>query len=140
MGLVPRSSEWSPDMSVFVVYAKSVSRLRAATSRAGCQAEKMRGCSSVTEAMTLNRTIFYCLWMCCCYNDPLLKPVCQVGTSYFHRLRYSWQYSQYGRPQEATRVHTAEVHSSHGEGRPTWLSNGATDSTSSLPSYKHSTC
>lgn len=28
VGLVPRSAEWSPDMSVFVVYAKPVSRPR----------------------------------------------------------------------------------------------------------------
>lgn len=54
VGLVPWSTKGSPDMSVFVVYAKPVSRLRAATYRAGCQAEKVRGCSSVTEAMTLN--------------------------------------------------------------------------------------
>lgn len=59
VGRVPWSTKWSPDMSVFVVFAKPPLRLRAAIFRAACQAKKVRGCSSVTEAMTLNSTVFF---------------------------------------------------------------------------------
>lgn len=84
-------------MSLFVVYAKPVSRLRAATYRAGCQAEKVRGCSSVTEAMTLNSTILYCLRMCCCYNDPLFKAGLQFTALYSHiHVQESVQPESYG--------------------------------------------
>lgn len=87
VGLVPWSIEWCPEMSVFVVYAEAVSRLRAATYRAGCQPGKMSHCSSLTEALTLNSAIFYCLRMYCCYNDLLLK------LHYIFMYRGSWAHS-----------------------------------------------
>ena len=40
VGLVPRGTEWSPDTSAFVVYAKPLSRPGAATYGARSQAEK----------------------------------------------------------------------------------------------------
>lgn len=85
-------------MSVFVVFAKPPLRLRAAIFRAACQAKKVRGCSSVTEAMTLNSTVFFLLQfsqMNCCSNDPVqgkknLNRTVKLNDKKEHRNVYSY--------------------------------------------------
>lgn len=97
VGRVPWSTKWSPDMSVFVVFAKPPLRLRAAIFRAACQAKKVRGCSSVTEAMTLNSAVFFLLQflqMNCCSNDAVqgkkrLNRTVKLSDKKEHRNVYS---------------------------------------------------